>query len=160
MKIALVVLARSISIAMVDLNNTKLKPSKAFPLEVAVGILVNEQRQLLLTQRQSHQPYSNYWEFPGGKIEQHETPLLGLVRELSEEIGISELEAYSFLTVQHVYPEYCVRLRVFWVQYYQGTPFGKEGQSLAWCSLRELKNYPLLPANDVIIQALESLEIL
>uniref|UniRef100_A0A0Q9YBW9 8-oxo-dGTP diphosphatase n=2 Tax=Candidatus Berkiella cookevillensis TaxID=437022 RepID=A0A0Q9YBW9_9GAMM len=160
MKIVRVVLARNISIVMVDLNNTKLKPSRVLPLEVAVGILVNEQKQLLLTQRQSHQPYSNYWEFPGGKIEQFETPLVGLVRELTEEIGISELDAHSFLTVQHVYPEYCVRLRVFWVRDYQGIPFGKEGQSLAWCSRAELKNYPLLPANDVIIQALESLEIL
>lgn len=139
---------------MDNLNKIKKTPTV---LKVAVGIIINDSNQILLTQRQKHQSYSNYWEFPGGKIEGKETPHCGLIRELDEEIGIVPLEAMPLITVLHEYPDYSVHLNVFWIKFYQGEPFGKEGQSLIWCAFSELKNYALLPANDIILKALENI---
>lgn len=129
-------------------------------LNVAVGILIDEHRKLLLTKRQTHQPYADFWEFPGGKIEANETPVAGLARELSEELGVILQEATPLVSVQHVYPEYAVRLNVFWVKRYQGEIHGKEGQAITWCMRQQLHQFKLLPANEIILQALIDLELI
>ena len=54
-------------------------------VDVAVGILINAQNQFLLTSRPPGKVYEAYWEFPGGKLEAHETVEQALTRELEEE---------------------------------------------------------------------------
>lgn len=130
------------------------------PLNVAVGILINGQNEILLTRRQSHQLYSDYWEFPGGKIESGETPDEGLKRELLEEIGVQSKSMQPIISVKHTYPEYSVVLNVYWVKTYDGTPSGVEGQALKWCPKKELASLTLLPANEIILQALSDLAII
>lgn len=127
--------------------------AKAF-VQVAVGILVDQQQHILLTQRQHHQSYSSYWEFPGGKLEVGEDPESALCRELSEEIGVTAKQISPLICVQHHYPELAVRLHVFVVQHFGGQPFGREGQNLIWRQLDAIDDLDLLPANDVILSAL------
>lgn len=122
--------------------------------EVSVGILIDSENRLLLNQRQPHQLYAHFWEFPGGKLNPQETPLEGLCRELHEELGISVSETMPIFCVQHTYPEYTVRLHIFIVEAYEGYPHGKEGQSITWCALDEVQQYSLLPANHIILQAI------
>ncbi len=55
--------------------------------KVAVGIVINSDREILISQRRSTSSLAGYWEFPGGKCEQDESPEKALVRELSEEVG-------------------------------------------------------------------------
>jgi len=57
-------------------------------VDVAVGILINAQNQFLLTSRPPGKVYEAYWEFPGGKLEAHETVEQALTRELEEELGL------------------------------------------------------------------------
>jgi len=125
-------------------------------VEVAVGILMDPNQNILLTQRQSHQPYSDYWEFPGGKLETGEDAELALCREMSEEVGVLPLRPKPLISVQHHYPELSVRLHVFIIQQFDGVPFGKEGQKLIWRTLDNLGDLNLLPANDVILSALQN----
>lgn len=134
-------------------SNAMANSVKAF-VQVAVGILVDQQQHILLTQRQNHQPYSAYWEFPGGKLELGEDPESALCRELSEEIGVKVNQLNPLICVQHHYPEFGVRLHVFVVQHFDGQPFGREGQNLIWRQLDAIDDLQLLPANDVIISAL------
>jgi 8-oxo-dGTP diphosphatase len=146
MSLALVVLARNLSSAMV--NSVKEY------INVAVGILLDLDSHILLTQRQSHQPYSDFWEFPGGKLEVGEDAHVALSRELFEEVGVSAINPKPLLSVQHHYPELSVRLHVFVVDKFEGVPFSKEGQNLIWRTLDNLADLKLLPANDVILLAL------
>ena len=146
MSLALAALAKNLSSAMANL-------AKQY-IEVAVGILRNSDSQILLTQRQSHQPYSDYWEFPGGKLEAGENAQVALNRELCEEVGVLPINPKPLLSVQHHYPELSVRLHVFVVDKFEGVPFGKEGQSYTWCTLDNMTELKLLPANDVILSAL------
>jgi 8-oxo-dGTP diphosphatase len=129
-------------------------------LEVSAGVLHNDHRQFLLTKRPQNKVYGGYWEFPGGKIEPGETPEAALVRELSEELGITVSECALWRTEVFSYPHALVTLYFFRVTKWKGTPEGREGQRLCWETLPASPEQPLavaeplLPANRPILAAL------
>jgi 8-oxo-dGTP diphosphatase len=55
---------------------------------VTCAIIINSQNQILVTQRSSTMHLPLKWEFPGGKIEENETPEACLIREIREELNI------------------------------------------------------------------------
>ncbi len=75
------------------------------PIDVAVGILMKPNGDVLLGQRPDGKPYPGYWEFPGGKVENGETPEAALIRELREELGV-EVEVERLLWLgEHFYED-------------------------------------------------------
>ena len=60
-------------------------------IRVAAGVIVNKDHQVLLAQRPDGKPWSGWWEFPGGKIEENESVESALARELEEEINAERL---------------------------------------------------------------------
>ena len=63
------------------------------PINVAVGILMRDNGDVLLGQRPEGKPYAGYWEFPGGKVEEDESIADALRREFVEELGITVVSA-------------------------------------------------------------------
>ncbi len=127
-------------------------------VEVAVGIIIDEQKKILLAKRPEGKPYAHYWEFPGGKVEQDETVLDALTRELSEELGIQVTRARFWQTIEHDYPHAYVRLHLHMVRQWAGQATGLEGQELYWQQLKESQLAdvePLLPATVSIIELLK-----
>ncbi len=128
----------------------------------AAGLLQNEQNQILITERPEGKFMAGYWEFPGGKIEENETPEEALQRELYEEIGIEvdlkDLDPFYFISSP--YPEYHALLPIFHIIRWKGTPEGKEGQRLAWVSIEEMDTIHFLPANKPIIEHLKNRQLL
>ena len=124
-------------------------------VEAAVAVILREDGQVLLGQRPEGKPWAGWWEFPGGKIEDGETPFHALQRELHEELGIEVDVAYPWLTRTFAYPERTVKLRFFTVRQWHGEPHGRENQQLSWQRLDEVSVGPLLPANAPIISALQ-----
>ncbi len=59
------------------------------PIDVAVGILMRPNGDVLLGQRPAGKPYAGYWEFPGGKVEAGEEIFAALQREFVEELGVA-----------------------------------------------------------------------
>ena len=113
-------------------------------IDVAVGILINAQNQFLLTSRPPVKVYEGYWEFPGGKLEAHETVAQALARELEEELGL-QIEDVQLWRQQLVdYPHALVRLNFCKVSRWQGTLEMREGQNHAWQSL-PVAVVPVLP---------------
>jgi len=84
-------------------------------LETVVGILVREGR-IFVQKRPEHGLMPGLWEFPGGKLEEGETALEGLKRELREELGMETLVGRELATVRHSYTSFRVRLRAFFCQ--------------------------------------------
>jgi 8-oxo-dGTP diphosphatase len=140
--------------------------------EVAVGVLLRNTESsiptaistpreqftfssFLLAQRPDGKPYAGYWEFPGGKVEEGETLLHALERELYEELGIKITTAYPWLTHVHVYTHATVRLSFFRITAWQGALHGKENQQLNWQNPASLTVSPILPANTFILRALQ-----
>jgi 8-oxo-dGTP diphosphatase len=123
------------------------------PIDVAVGILIKFDGEMLLAQRPVGKPYAGYWEFPGGKVEQGEPILDALKREFMEELGVMILSAEPWCCVEHVYPHAHVRLHFYLSRAWTGLPQSLEGQALAWQGVVKLE--PLLPATIPLIQWLE-----
>ena len=112
--------------------------------EVAVGILLRGERDMLLTTRPEGKPYAGYWEFPGGKLEAGETVEQALRRELEEELGVVIGRAEVWKVTEHDYPHALVRLHWCRVTEWTGEFEMREGQRMQWQCL-PLTVSPVMP---------------
>ncbi|MFN0115413.1 MAG: 8-oxo-dGTP diphosphatase MutT [Paracoccaceae bacterium] len=123
---------------------------------VAAVALIDADGRVLLAQRPEGRAMAGLWEFPGGKIESGETPEAALIRELAEELGIgtwkSCLAPLSFAS--HGYPDFHLLMPLFACRRWEGTPAAREGQKLAWVRPRDLRLYPMPPADLPLIPVL------
>lgn len=124
-------------------------------IEVAAGVILDDQGLILVALRPQHAELGGYWEFPGGKVESGETIENALSRELAEELAIQVNTAQPFLTIEHVYAKRKVILHIFKVKDFSGEAVGNEGQTLRWVTLAELGSLQFPPANYAIVEALQ-----
>jgi len=129
--------------------------TKPLPVDVAVGILMKPNGEVLLACRPEGKPYAGYWEFPGGKVESGEKIFDALKREFLEEIAVDIQSAEPWCGVEHVYPHAHVRLHFYISRDWLGEPRALEGQQLAWQGAVALT--PLLPATIPLIEWLDQL---
>ena len=125
----------------------------ASPVDVAVGILMKPNGDVLLACRPEGKPYAGYWEFPGGKVESGESIVDALKREFAEEIAVHIQSAEPWCGVEHIYPHAHVRLHFYISRDWLGEPRALEGQQLAWQG--EVALSPLLPATLPLIEWLD-----
>lgn len=124
-------------------------------LHIAVGVIFDRSgNNLLLSKRHENVPQGGLWEFPGGKLHQHESRIDALYRELNEELGIDVLRARPLIQVKHAYPDQQVFLDVWLVLEWTGVPGGREGQQIAWISKDRMQEMSFPDANLPIIKAL------
>ena len=123
-------------------------------VQVAVGVLLQDDGAFLLTSRPPGKVYEGYWEFPGGKLEAGETVQQALARELHEEIGIA-IEDCTLWKVERVdYPHALVQLNFCRVTRWRGELQMREGQSFAWQQL-PVTVTPVLPGTLPVLRWLE-----
>ncbi|WP_439238690.1 8-oxo-dGTP diphosphatase MutT [Lonepinella sp. BR2919] len=123
-------------------------------VQVAAGIIRNEFGQIYLTQRLEGQDFAQSLEFPGGKVDQGETPEQALKREIEEEIGLHVLSAVLFEQFLFEYPTKTIHFYFYLVEEWVGEPFGREGQEGFWLAQSELDAGLFPPANGKLIQRL------
>lgn len=123
-------------------------------VNVAVAVVQRSDGRILLAERPKGKVSGGFWEFPGGKFEIAEDARRALGRELREEVGIELETAYPWMTFDHAYDDKIVRLHVFRVLSWRGTPHGREGQRIAWEDPAAVSVAPLLPANTHVLHAL------
>jgi 8-oxo-dGTP diphosphatase len=126
------------------------------PVDVAVGILMRPNGDVLLAQRPEGKPYEGYWEFPGGKVEAGEEISAALKREFLEELGITIISARPWCGVEYIYPHAHVRLHFYICPEWDGEPQSLEGQALAWQGSVGVS--PLLPATLPLLEWLGLLQ--
>lgn len=124
-------------------------------IHVAVGVLVNDARQVLVARRHAHSHQGGLWEFPGGKLEANETPEQGLRREFLEEVGIQIHQAYPLRKISHDYGDKSVLLDVWRIHGFDGEPRGLEGQPVEWRPVAQLSAPDFPVANAPIIDVLQ-----
>ncbi len=128
---------------------------RALPIvNVAVAVVQRSDGRVLLAERPQGKVSGGFWEFPGGKFEMAEDARGALARELHEEVGLELDTAYPWMTYDHTYDDKIVRLHVFRVLSWHGTPHGREGQRIAWEDPAAIAVAPLLPANGRLLHAL------
>lgn len=94
------------------------------------------------------------WEFPGGKREPNEERLDTLRRELLEEIGIEVLDAEPLVSYEHEFADRTIKLDLWFITSYTGTPRSLEGQNLKWVALENLDEVGLLEADAPMVAPL------
>ncbi|MCG8324425.1 MAG: 8-oxo-dGTP diphosphatase MutT, partial [Thiotrichales bacterium] len=124
------------------------------PIHVAVGVIVNDQRQILIAQRPADKTHGGCWEFPGGKIKTGESVAQALQRELQEELNLTVQQSRPLIVVHHAYPEYPVILDVRLVYAWSGEIRGLEGQAYQWVDCKALHNFHYPQANLGILSAI------
>ncbi len=124
-------------------------------LVVAVA-LIDPDGRVLVAERPAGKQLAGLWEFPGGKVEPGERPEACLIRELGEELGITVEEAcLAPLTfASHAYAEFHLLMPLYVCRRWSGFAEPLEGQRLAWVRPRDLRDYPMPPADAPLIPAL------
>jgi 8-oxo-dGTP diphosphatase len=125
-------------------------------VRVVAAVLRDERGRVLIAQRPAGKHMGGYWEFPGGKIAPGESGEQALARELAEELGVSLRRCHPLLQLRHDYADRVVELDVFMVDDYCGEPAGLEAQALKWVAAAELGGQALLPADQPIVEVLNS----
>ncbi len=122
-------------------------------LLVAACALVDADGRVLLAQRPANKSMGGLWEFPGGKVEPGELPEEAVIRELHEELGIETKTAcLAPLTfASHSYNDFHLFMPLYACRRFWGTPVAQEGQTLKWVRPRDMRNYPMPPADEPLI---------
>lgn len=128
-------------------------------LLVSACALLDRDDRVLLAQRPQGKSMAGLWEFPGGKVEHGETPEACLIRELSEELGVTTWESclapLSFAS--HTYDAFHLLMPLFVCRKWEGYPKANEGQVLKWVRANNLRDYEMPPADLPLIQPLMEL---
>ena len=122
------------------------RDGRGFPLLVVAAALCQDDK-VLISQRPAGKPHAGFWEYPGGKVEEGESPGEALRRELEEELGVvvRDPQPISFANDAHVV------LLLFACASWTGEPAGKEGQPISWVTLAELEQHDMLALDIALI---------
>jgi 8-oxo-dGTP diphosphatase len=115
-------------------------------VRVVAGVLVREGR-VLIAKRRAGRVQAGLWEFPGGKLEEGESPEEGLARELLEELSIRGRIGGLVGVGVFEYPELEVELLGYWVHDASGEFSLRDHDELRWVSPDEMTNYSFAPAD-------------
>ena len=122
-------------------------------IRVAAALIV-ENGRVFATQR-GYGNYKDWWEFPGGKIEEGETPEEALVREIREELATTVAVDEYLMTVEHDYPEFHLSMDLFFCHIIEGDLTLLEHEAARWLPLDDLYGVKWLPADFPVLKKLE-----
>jgi 8-oxo-dGTP diphosphatase len=123
-------------------------------VRVAAAV-IREGSAVFATQR-GYGPWKDWWEFPGGKIEEGETPEETVVREIREELGTEIEPGEKLAQVEYDYPDFHLSMVCFSCRILSGVPVLKEHESASWLLPEELDVVRWLPADRKIIAMLKN----
>ena len=123
-------------------------------IRVTAAILVHNGR-ILIAQRRSPDSLAGKWEFPGGKIERHETPQLCLVREMKEEFDIDVAVGEFFDESQYRDESGKIQLLAYHATWKSGRISLKAHAAIRWVSVNQMQAIEFAPADIPIAEKLQ-----
>jgi 8-oxo-dGTP diphosphatase len=128
-------------------------------LLVVAAALIDADDRVLIAQRPQGKALAGLWEFPGGKIDAGERPEDALIRELREELGVLVKPAcLAPLTfASHSYDDFHLLMPLYVCRRWEGFAQPLDGQALKWARAKDLRDYPMPPADAPLIPYLVDL---
>jgi 8-oxo-dGTP diphosphatase len=122
-------------------------------VKVTAGILTKDGK-VLIARRKPGKHMGGKWEFPGGKIEEGESPEQSLSRELEEELDLRARVGQLLCRVPYEGDGISLELMVYRVDDFDGTPVLREHQEIRWVAPRELRSYELADSDRKVVEQL------
>ncbi len=126
---------------------------------VAALALIDADNRVLIARRPEGKSMAGLWEFPGGKLEDAETPEAAVIREAAEELGIAIdppcLAPFAFAS--HGYDDFHLLMPLFVCRKWRGTPVARHHAATAWVRPARLRDYPMPPADAPLVALLQDL---
>ena len=116
-----------------------------------VAAVIRQNEKIFATQR-GYGEWKDGWEFPGGKIENGETPEVALKREIQEELDTEILVKERIDTIEYDYPKFHLSMDCFWCEIVSGKLKLKEHEAARWLTKESLDSVDWLPADQALIE--------
>ncbi|SDY38749.1 8-oxo-dGTP diphosphatase [Ruminococcaceae bacterium YAD3003] len=120
-----------------------------------VAAIIQRDNYIFATQR-GYGDFKDGWEFPGGKIEEGESPEHAIAREIKEELNADIIVGDLLITVEHDYPNFHLSMDCFWAEL---APDSKmellEHEAAKWLSIDEIDTVDWLPADIKVVEAIK-----
>ncbi len=126
---------------------------KIIKVVAAVIKSLNDKGQtIILSTQRGYGEFKDSWEFPGGKIENGETPKEALKREIMEELD-TQIEVGTLIdTIEYDYPDFHLSMDCFWCEIVRGNLVLKEHENAKWLTKEQLQDVEWLPADIKLIE--------
>ena len=111
----------------------------------------NDKKEIFVTQR-GYGEFAGGWEFPGGKIEEGETPREALIREIKEELDADILVGDLIDVVEYDYPNFHLSMNCYWCELKSEHVELKEHEDAKWLVREELTTVDWLPADITLVK--------
>ena len=115
-----------------------------------VAAIIRDKDKIFATQR-GYGEFKDGWEFPGGKIEEGETPQDALKREIMEELDTEIKVGEMIDTIEYDYPTFHLSMDCFWAEVITGHLVLKEAEAAKWLTKEQLDSVDWLPADVTLI---------
>jgi 8-oxo-dGTP diphosphatase len=126
--------------------------------KVVTAAIIRRSGSVLLARRSSGEKVAGFWEFPGGKVEDGETPEECLARELDEELGIQARIGRKCAESLHEYDHGKFRIIAYIADWVAGDLRPRVHDRVEWVKISNVGEYQLLPADGPIAAVIQNLE--
>lgn len=132
-------------------------PAKKSPhYNIVVGVISDENNNVLIAKRPENTMLGGLWEFPGGKVETGETNEIALQREILEELGVKVSYPKELHILKHTYSHLKITLHAYTCKIVEGIPKPNSSSEIKWVKKQELLNYPFPKANRTLTKVVMS----
>lgn len=122
---------------------------------IRVVAAVIRKEDMIFTTARGYGEFKGQWEFPGGKIEQGETPQEALVREIKEELEATISVGDLIDTIEYDYPTFHLSMDCFWCEVIEGELKLLEAEDAKWLSKDTLYDVQWLPADIILVEKIK-----